>query len=92
MMKRKKNVEVGKSESTVSAAALSESAAAPGSRSPEPSAAREHRPARAAAGALIAKKDFLIRHNGYERVIKTGDDLKDVPALYHPNLRTEGVL
>jgi len=34
----------------------------------------------------------VIRHNGYERVIRAGDDLNDVPALYHPNLRTEGVL
>lgn len=41
---------------------------------------------------LIAKKDFWIRHNEYERVIKKGDDLSDVPKLYHENLKTEGIL
>ena len=41
---------------------------------------------------LVAKKDFLILHNGYKRSIKVGDDLKDVPELYHQNLKTEGVI
>ena len=43
-------------------------------------------------GSLTAKKDFEIHQNGYDRVIKVGDDLSDVPELFHPNLRTEGVL
>lgn len=44
------------------------------------------------SGSLIAKKDFLIVHNDYRREIKKGDDLSDVPEIYHPNLRTEEVL
>lgn len=40
----------------------------------------------------LAKKDFVISHNGYERVIKKGDDLSDVPAMYLANLKTEGVI
>lgn len=41
---------------------------------------------------LIAKRDFVIKHNDYLRRIKAGDDLSDVPALYHANLKTEKVL
>jgi hypothetical protein len=41
---------------------------------------------------LIAKKNFEINHNGYQRKIEAGDDLTDVPEMYHANLRTEGVL
>lgn len=41
---------------------------------------------------LVAKKNFVIAHNEYYRVIKAGDDVSDVPELYHENLRTEGVL
>jgi hypothetical protein len=41
---------------------------------------------------LVAKKDFEIHHNDYHRVIKAGDVLTDVPAHYHPNLKTEGVI
>lgn len=41
---------------------------------------------------LIAKKDFVISHNEYVKKIKAGDDISDVPVLYHENLRTEGVL
>jgi hypothetical protein len=43
-------------------------------------------------GPLIAKKDFEIQQNDYLRVIKAGEDLGDVPAVYHANLKTEGVL
>lgn len=92
MSKKRKSVEVGKSENTAPVASLSERAAGPLSGSQtKPPAARGNDPARA-AGTLIAKKDFLIRHNGYERAIKAGDDISDVPELYHQNLRTEGVL
>lgn len=42
--------------------------------------------------ALVAKKDFRITQNDYDRVIKAGDDLADVPEVYHPNLKTEGVI
>ena len=42
--------------------------------------------------AQIAKKDFVIHHNEFHLVIKKGDDLKDVPKIYLPNLKTEGVL
>lgn len=44
------------------------------------------------APSLIAKRDFIICHNGYERLIKVGDDLSDVPAEYYENLKTENVL
>lgn len=43
-------------------------------------------------GTLIAKKEFKIVHNDYEREIKIGDDLSDVPELYLENLRTEGII
>lgn len=39
-----------------------------------------------------AKKAFVISHNGYLRNISVGDDLTDVPAIYHQNLKTEGVI
>lgn len=42
--------------------------------------------------SLVAKKSFIIRQAPYERVIRAGEDISDVPAKYHPNLRTEGVL
>ncbi len=41
---------------------------------------------------LIAKKDFAINQNDYHKEIKKGDDLSDVPSVYLPNLKTEGVL
>jgi hypothetical protein len=44
---------------------------------------------------LIAKKDFRISHNGYDRPIKAGEDLSAdpaVPEIYHQNLKTEGVI
>ena len=41
---------------------------------------------------LVAKKDFEIFHNGYHRKIAAGEDISDVPKLYHQNLKTEGVL
>jgi hypothetical protein len=41
---------------------------------------------------LRAKKSFLIQQNEYSRKISVGDDLSDVPAKYHPNLKTEGVI
>lgn len=46
--------------------------------------------------SMIAKKDFKIFHptkdKHYERVIKAGEDLADVPEIYIENLKTEGVL
>lgn len=46
--------------------------------------------------SLIAKKHHVIFHPNndgiYHRVIAPGDDLSDVPTLYHENLKTEGVL
>jgi hypothetical protein len=41
---------------------------------------------------LIAKKDFRISHNGFELSIKAGDDISNVPVVYHQNLKTEGVI
>jgi hypothetical protein len=45
---------------------------------------------------LIAKKHHIIFHpkddGTYHRVIAPGDDLSDVPEMYHQNLKTEGVL
>lgn len=43
-------------------------------------------------GSLVAKKDFVINHNEYQRKIKEGEDLSDVPEMYHPNLKTEQVI
>ena len=42
--------------------------------------------------SMIAKKAFKIVHNSYEKTINEGDDLSDVPAVYWPNLISEGVL
>lgn len=42
--------------------------------------------------SMIAKKAFKIVHNDYEKTINEGDDLSDVPAVYWPNLISEGVL
>ncbi len=39
-----------------------------------------------------AKKDFVINHNEFHLKIKKGDELKDVPKIYWPNLKTEGVM
>lgn len=41
---------------------------------------------------LIALRDFAIVHNEYRRSIKKGEDISDVPEIYHPNLITEGVI
>jgi hypothetical protein len=41
---------------------------------------------------LIAKKDFTIHHNTYFREIKEGQNISDVPEIYHENLRTEEVI
>lgn len=41
---------------------------------------------------LKALKDFKIVHNGYVKEIKKGEDISDVPPMYHPNLKTEGVI
>jgi len=41
---------------------------------------------------LVAKKDFVISHNGYLKKIETGADISDVPSMYHANLKTEGIL
>lgn len=41
---------------------------------------------------MIAKKNFEIHHNDYHCVIKEGDDLSQIPELYHANLKTEGVI
>lgn len=71
------------------------------SESPLPVVSSSERPAGAAPDrfpaprterSLIAKKDFVIRQEPYERVICAGEDISDVPEKYHPNLRTEGVL
>jgi hypothetical protein len=41
---------------------------------------------------MIAKKDITICHNDYLRKIQAGEDISDVPPIFHENLRTEGVL
>lgn len=41
---------------------------------------------------LIAKKDFEISHNDYSKKIKAGEDISDVPKMYHQNLKTENVI
>jgi hypothetical protein len=53
------------------------------------------KPSESAAPAkkpLRAKKAFLIQQNEYSRKISVGEDLSDVPAKYHQNLKTEGVI
>ncbi len=45
-----------------------------------------------AKAALVAKKDFEIHQNDYHLVIKAGDNISDVPEIYIPNLKSEGVL
>lgn len=42
--------------------------------------------------ALIAKKAFVICHNEYMRKIEAGEEIGDVPEIFHQNLKTEGVL
>lgn len=39
-----------------------------------------------------AKKDFVICQNDYYKEIKAGDDISDVPEVYHENLKTEQVI
>lgn len=41
---------------------------------------------------MLAKKDFVIHHNDYHREIKIGEDVSDVPTMFHQNLKTEGVI
>lgn len=45
---------------------------------------------------LVALKDFHIFMPGgpvpYDIKIKAGDDLGDVPEMFHQNLKTEGVI
>ena len=41
---------------------------------------------------LIAKRDFTICWNDYLRKIKKGDDVSDVPQMFHQNLKTEKVI
>lgn len=42
--------------------------------------------------SLIALRDFVICQNAYLREIKKGDDVSDVPEMYHQNLIAEGVI
>jgi hypothetical protein len=42
--------------------------------------------------SMVAKKDFVICHNDYFRRIQAGEDVSDVPSLFHENLETEGVI
>jgi len=46
------------------------------------------------ADRLIAKRDFEIHHNQYHFCIKKGMDINkmDIPAHFHPNLKTEKVI
>jgi len=41
---------------------------------------------------LIAKRDFVIFQNDFRADIKKGDDLSEIPEIYHQNLKTEGVI
>lgn len=41
---------------------------------------------------MIAKRDFVLSHNDYKREIKAGEDVSDVPVMYHANLKTEKVI
>ncbi len=57
---------------------------------------RTKKKAAAPKAGMTALKDFEIYHptseNVYQRKIKKGEDLSDVPAIYHENLKTEGVI
>jgi len=47
----------------------------------------------ARASVVLALKDWHICHPPHCNVrIKEGDDLSDVPEMYHENLKTEGVM
>ncbi len=59
----------------------SKTAAKPREPIPEPAQSR-----------LIAKKDFEICHNDVLIKIKAGDDVSQVPEMFHQNLRTEGII
>lgn len=41
---------------------------------------------------LIAKKAFMICFNEYSRKIEAGEEIGDVPEIFHQNLKTEGVI
>jgi len=41
---------------------------------------------------LIAKKDFVIRHNEYFFEIKEGQDISHIPEQFIQNLKTEKVI
>jgi len=43
-------------------------------------------------GSMKALKDFKIVHNKHCIEIKEGDDCSKVPAQFHENLKTEGVI
>lgn len=45
-----------------------------------------------AKSKIIAKKDFIIKHNEFELNIKKGDDLSKVPSKFIANLKTEKVI
>lgn len=43
--------------------------------------------------ALVALKDFhIFQPPKFDLKIKKGDDLANVPKIYHQNLKTEGVI
>lgn len=45
-----------------------------------------------AGRGLIAKRDFHIKHNHHDIVIKEGDDLGNIPPEFIENLITEKVI
>lgn len=55
-------------------------------------AKKDERPGEAKQWKIVAKKDFKIVQNEYERNIVKGEDISDVPERYWQNLKTEGVL
>lgn len=55
-------------------------------------APREESPRAFDKKEMIAKKDFRIIQNDYDRQIKAGENLSDIPEKYLANLSAEGVL
>ena len=52
----------------------------------------EATPPRKKSKKLKAKKDFLIVQNDERYDIKEGEDISDIPAKFHANLKTENVI
>lgn len=44
------------------------------------------------SSTLKARKDWHIVHNEHDIVIRKGDDLSEIPEVFLPSLKAEGVI